>query len=447
MHRPRARKAGVPSRFPPMAPASPPLSRAPADGVPRTRRARSSRRPHAHPLEPALRRVVEGRGGALALVDELLAAPDVGAERRRLLEPLRAVSLLRCGRAREAWRRARRLRPAVPLRDLADALSLWTCGLVGIEGGEDWPAVEAVMAEAHRRGVRHGDHQALGVSAYNLGHLMFLRGRYADAARRLAEAGRHLERRDAFGTLAGVRALQAGVAEARGDPAAARVALGHGRALLAGREPPPSRLPWTARTEAWAAGDARHARRILCAAADRLAGEAPANAMLLRFEAIRAGAPAAAVAPAIAEAATRTDARLAGACATHAAALAARDAPGLLEAAATWHAIGADRYATIAAAAAASRFVAEGRHDSARRAAALARELHAAGQGAEPPVVDGVDGVTVGLTPRERQLAALAARGLSNAAIAEQLTLSVRTVESHLYRAMQKRGVRDRRDL
>ena len=41
----------------------------------------------------------------------------------------------------------------------------------------------------------------------------------------------------------------------------------------------------------------------------------------------------------------------------------------------------------------------------------------------------------------------LARQGLSNPQIAKRLVLSVRTVESHIYRAMQKLGVSDRRDL
>jgi DNA-binding NarL/FixJ family response regulator len=53
----------------------------------------------------------------------------------------------------------------------------------------------------------------------------------------------------------------------------------------------------------------------------------------------------------------------------------------------------------------------------------------------------------VALTRREAQLVELAAQGLSNNEMADRLVLSVRTVETHLYRAMQKRGVRDRREL
>ncbi|WP_407663972.1 helix-turn-helix transcriptional regulator [Mycolicibacterium fallax] len=48
------------------------------------------------------------------------------------------------------------------------------------------------------------------------------------------------------------------------------------------------------------------------------------------------------------------------------------------------------------------------------------------------------------LTERERGIAVLIAEGLSNKAIAEQLCLSVRTVEGHVYRSCTKLGVADR---
>jgi DNA-binding NarL/FixJ family response regulator len=69
------------------------------------------------------------------------------------------------------------------------------------------------------------------------------------------------------------------------------------------------------------------------------------------------------------------------------------------------------------------------------------------GQGTDPPAIDGVDGDRVGLTARESQIVELVRQGLSNADVASALAVSVRTVETHLYRAMHKLGVRDRRDL
>jgi DNA-binding NarL/FixJ family response regulator len=96
---------------------------------------------------------------------------------------------------------------------------------------------------------------------------------------------------------------------------------------------------------------------------------------------------------------------------------------------------------------AASTFLDAGRRDSARRAAERARALHVRGQGTDPPTVDGLDGLRVGLTARERQIVELVRQGLSNADVATRLAVSVRTVETHLYRAMHKLGMRDRRDL
>ena len=55
--------------------------------------------------------------------------------------------------------------------------------------------------------------------------------------------------------------------------------------------------------------------------------------------------------------------------------------------------------------------------------------------------------MAVELTRREAQIATLAARGLTNQEIADHLVLSVRTVETYVYRAMQKRGVDNRHDL
>ncbi|MEU4745556.1 helix-turn-helix transcriptional regulator, partial [Actinosynnema sp. NPDC023658] len=51
------------------------------------------------------------------------------------------------------------------------------------------------------------------------------------------------------------------------------------------------------------------------------------------------------------------------------------------------------------------------------------------------------------LTPREREIAGLAARRLGNHEIADMLHLSVRTVENHLQHVYTKLGISGRSDL
>ena len=51
------------------------------------------------------------------------------------------------------------------------------------------------------------------------------------------------------------------------------------------------------------------------------------------------------------------------------------------------------------------------------------------------------------LSPREREVALLAAAGRTNAEIADRLFVSTRTVESHVASALRKLGGRTRRDL
>jgi DNA-binding NarL/FixJ family response regulator len=173
----------------------------------------------------------------------------------------------------------------------------------------------------------------------------------------------------------------------------------------------------------------------------------PMVAAQVAYEALRLGARPSAVAPQMADCAARCDARLTAACAAHVAASAAHDGQAVLAASEQLEAMGAVVYALEAAADVAALFADEGREDSARRAAARARELHHGTTGLRPLEIAGLDTAKVTLTSRERQLIELARQGLSNAEIADRLVLSVRTVESHIYRAMQKLGVNDRRML
>jgi DNA-binding NarL/FixJ family response regulator len=50
-------------------------------------------------------------------------------------------------------------------------------------------------------------------------------------------------------------------------------------------------------------------------------------------------------------------------------------------------------------------------------------------------------------TDRQREIISLAAQGLSNKEIADRLTMSVRSVEGHLFRASQRVGANSREQL
>jgi DNA-binding CsgD family transcriptional regulator len=75
------------------------------------------------------------------------------------------------------------------------------------------------------------------------------------------------------------------------------------------------------------------------------------------------------------------------------------------------------------------------------RAAALAERSGAR----TPALLSAVEPLP--LTDREREIATLIGQGMTGPEIAERLTLSVRTVESHTYRAMSKTGTRSRDEL
>jgi DNA-binding CsgD family transcriptional regulator len=399
------------------------------------------------PLRVSLAGFLDGFAGAAEITRETLADPELDQANRRRSEAVLAISLFFSGRTRQGYELARTFRPPVPLEDQNDMLFLGTHCLTGIESGEDWAAVDAYMSQVLRDAVRGGDDEAAGIGAFTLAHLRFLEGRFRDAERWLAEAEVHFERQDTVGSMLHTRVLQLGIAYFTGDLPRAIAMLDDVRAVTT--DPLPTQIAYVERAEGWAAraqSDAAGAERLL-RAADELAPQMPAYATQLAYEALRAGAAAGDVAGRIDALAPLCDGRLIVAYGSHAAAHAARDGRALLQAAGDMAAIGALHYAGEAATQAAEAFLRDGREDSARRAAARARELQVPGQGAAFPGIDGLDAAATGLTRREAQVAALAARGLTNAEIAEQLVLSVRTVETHVYRAMQKLGVSDRHEL
>ncbi|HEY6889746.1 MAG TPA: LuxR C-terminal-related transcriptional regulator, partial [Solirubrobacter sp.] len=71
------------------------------------------------------------------------------------------------------------------------------------------------------------------------------------------------------------------------------------------------------------------------------------------------------------------------------------------------------------------------------------RELVATGLRPRHAAIEGA----AALTPRQRQICELAAAGKGNRAIAQQLFLSIKTVETHLAAGYRKLGVNTRSEL
>lgn len=124
----------------------------------------------------------------------------------------------------------------------------------------------------------------------------------------------------------------------------------------------------------------------------------------------------------------------------HATALRRADGAQLLTASNGYAVIGD----TVAALDAAAQAVPHLHGERQRRAIATAHRL--AGGGARTPAYRAMASTGV-LTPRQREVIALAATGLSNREIADRLVMSVRTVEGHLFRACQRLGVNTRDEL
>ena len=133
--------------------------------------------------------------------------------------------------------------------------------------------------------------------------------------------------------------------------------------------------------------------------------------------------------------------------ARHAAAARARDARELDGAADDFEALGAMLLAAEAASAAAEAFSRAGDRRAATAALRRASALAAACEGAATPGLIHATTAAVPLTGREREIAMLAAEGMTSKDIAERLYLSVRTVDNHLQHVYAKLGVSSRTGL
>lgn len=312
---------------------------------------------------------------------------------------------------------------------------------------EGFPEEAVAGLQPHyRRAAEQGSSEQAMVS-WALAWIERIRGRARTAKRWLAEATVLLREVDMLNHRPLCLAEAAHVEALLGEPDRAEAALEEAErerlpVLRAGEGHFGLARVWVAAARGETSGAIEEALRT-AEAADEM-GQAVFRAAALH-DAARLGA-AAEVADGLEEVAAAADGRMVPACAAHARALADSDAAALAEVAGDFEAIGAMLYGAEAAAAAAGIYREEALTGSAMSAAERARRLAEACEGARTPPLERLE-VPDPLTPREREVATLAASGRTNREIAERLVVSVRTVENHLHAAYLKLEVTGREDL
>jgi DNA-binding CsgD family transcriptional regulator len=287
---------------------------------------------------------------------------------------------------------------------------------------------------------------ATAVEANALGLIWLARGRVRTALRFCRESAALLRDGDAVGMLAFALAGVGQAAAQAGDADAARTALTEMERTPLGHKGFAVELELARAWSAAASGELSAARALARRAAElaRSRGQ-DAYAVRALHELCRLGDPAAA-APELARLAGGVDGPFAPTAAAHAEALAAGDGEALLDAAERFAAADALLVAAEAANAAAAAHRDAGRPASAHRATARAALWLTECEDARPPTMLGAP-EAADLTPREREIALLAAAGASSREIADRLVISVRTVDNHLQNAYRKLGVTRRQDL
>jgi DNA-binding CsgD family transcriptional regulator len=307
-------------------------------------------------------------------------------------------------------------------------------------------AVEVGEA-AHHRALERGADPARAMHGFALGWLAETQGRPTAAVEWLRDANAAFREADMFGHFPASLGQEALSQAALGDLNAAAAAQDEARATHVQS----NRMAdcFVERGEVWLAAASGETSRAIqtalaCAESMRSMGFRMFEAEAL-FDAVRLGERR--VAPArLAPLAEIVDGRLVGLYAAHADALVRRDADALIASASAFEELGALLLAAEACAEAARLHRDSGRASSALAAASRGQALAGQCQGASTPALAGLT-EPLPLTRREREVATLAAGGLSNREIAERLVVSVRTIDNHLHSAYSKLGVTGRDEL
>lgn len=309
---------------------------------------------------------------------------------------------------------------------------------------------EAVASSLYDIAVAQHADDARGLWAFALGRCAVARGQPRTAIRWLQESVAVLRHDDIGRFLPWSMGVLANALAIAGEPSAAEAALaeaeqvGVAEVKLFRVDVSLARV-WIAS----ARGETSTACRFALGAADEAAAvRQRVPEIMALHDVARLGRPRD-VAARLAALAPHVDGVFAPAAAAHVAALAADDAPALEACAEQFDSIGAYLLAAEAAGAAAAAYRASGFTNRATSALARAHVAAERCEGARTPGLALLSRASpvASLTAREREVAALAASGLTNREIAEKLVVSVRTIDNHLARSFSKLGVNAREQL
>jgi DNA-binding CsgD family transcriptional regulator len=407
--------------------------------------------PHCHSWLAAMRAHISNSVGrpheAIAIAEPLVDGVELPP--RPLLSALSALApaLALCGRGDEALEIAKRgFDPTLRAADEVGGSVNWAIGtffLAQLACGR-LDEAEKVGRLQYDAALRLRNREAHGGAATTLGWLTLLRGKASSAAMLFREAEPHLPDADRFGVRVTCLGGLAHALALGGDHAGATEVLEQAEEAAH-----PGLNSFNAAVEigwAWALSlrDRPAAIRICMAVGEEATGRGQlTDAIWAYHDATRlGGADKGAVA--LTEVTAACQGPFPPIAAAHADALVSGDRAALLEVADRFEALGMLLFAAEAVAEAV-RAGPAGRED--RSLVARARTLAARCEGARSPALAEVLPPPGDLTPREAEVATLASEGYSSRAIAAQLGISARTVDSHLARAYLKLGVRGRNNL
>ena len=384
---------------------------------------------------------------ALEVASRIVANPAASPVARTLAGIGEVGAWYWLGRHREAVAVADRIGPVAALVRDAAPFALPAIELVAVcalaEQGDLDTAQQRAQSLRRLADSEHDDF-AGPRAEYCLGRIALLRGKSETARRHFARALAGIVPFDEF-IRRHVGALLARAAAACGDLDGARAALvaTADRMRMRTYEPEDElaeaavlaaslRMQEATERASWAAGVAAAQTEWSVA----LAGY---------HDVARYGAARQVVLP-MRDAVAHVDGTLAWCYLDHATALLARDGARLDEVARRFESHGALLFAAEAKAEAVMAHAGAGHARLARAAGAQSARLWARCEAVPSPWLAGA-GAAVPLTGRERQVVALAVSGMSDAAIATRLEISIRTVQTHLGHAYDKLGSLGRTDL